>query len=246
MFIENFMKDDMSVGIRMNNGEIEINLKDTCIGLGFTKTETKGGREYVSIRWDRALDYINDAYTFDHLWSKRAGDYRPISNLGDYIPEWVFFWLCLKASNNKAKKFQHWLSKEILPNLRKNGAVVDVSEGDSKDDVMQKLINAMKDANTKLAEENKILAADLAHFKEKANDNAKEVVIRDKMIDEKDEEINKAKEVTKKLIEDIVIGYCNLTSVTIPTEKGKWLKLINQTLDKFGIKGVILGDYFDI
>lgn len=34
------------------NGTAQLNLGDTVRGLGFTKCETKNGKEYNSIRWE--------------------------------------------------------------------------------------------------------------------------------------------------------------------------------------------------
>lgn len=102
---------DSSVRIIHNkDGSISINAEDVAIGFGWFKLEEKNGKTYQSIRWDRMNGFSTEC-GFDHLWSK-----------DDYIPEPLFYRLGMKANNEKAEKFQNWLSFEVLPTLRKTGS----------------------------------------------------------------------------------------------------------------------------
>ncbi|TKH42074.1 hypothetical protein C1I60_22520 [Paenibacillus terrae] len=91
------------------NGTAQLNLEDTVRGLGFTKCETKNGKEYNSIRWERVFEYLNE-FGFDHEWAKES-----------YVPENIFYRLAMKARNEVAEAFQVKVADEILPSIRKTG-----------------------------------------------------------------------------------------------------------------------------
>ena len=92
------------------DGTAYLKLDDVARGLGFTQTETKNGKEYVTVRWKRVSDYLEE-FGFDHKWSK-----------DDFIPENVFYRLAMKASNPVAEKFQALVADEIIPAIRKTGS----------------------------------------------------------------------------------------------------------------------------
>ena len=95
-----------------DNGIVQLKLEDVCWGLGFTKSETKNGKPYVSIRWDRVFNYLT-SFGFDHQWAKEI-----------FIPEPIFYMLAMKAESEKAIKFQKIVAYEILPQIRKLGAYI--------------------------------------------------------------------------------------------------------------------------
>ncbi|MEC0235250.1 phage antirepressor KilAC domain-containing protein [Paenibacillus kribbensis] len=90
-------------------GTAQLNLEDTVRGLGFIKSETKNGKEYSSIRWERVFEYLSE-FDFDHKWAKDS-----------YIPENIFYRLAMKARNEVAEAFQAKVADEILPSIRKHG-----------------------------------------------------------------------------------------------------------------------------
>ncbi|MEK3849937.1 MULTISPECIES: BRO family protein [Paenibacillus] len=94
------------------NGTAQLNLGDTVRGLGFTKCETKNGKEYNSIRWERIFEYL-DEFGFDHKWAKES-----------YIPENVFYRLAMKAKSEVAEAFQAKVADEVLPSIRKTGGYI--------------------------------------------------------------------------------------------------------------------------
>lgn len=91
------------------NGTAFLKLEDAAWGLGFTKAETKDGKEYASVRWERVFGYL-DGFGFDHKWAKNG-----------FIPENIFYRLAMKANNDRAEAFQGKVADEILPTIRKTG-----------------------------------------------------------------------------------------------------------------------------
>lgn len=92
------------------DGVVYLKLEDIAKGLGFTKTETKNGKQYSSVRWERVLGFLNE-FGFDHKWAK-----------DDFIPENIFYRLAMKASNAAAVVFQKKIADEVIPSIRKHGA----------------------------------------------------------------------------------------------------------------------------
>ena len=86
------------------NNLIYLNLEDVARGLGFV--DIKNNVEYV--RWVRVRKYLSD-FNFS------------TSGENDFIPENVFYLLCMKASNEVAKQFQLKVANEILPQIRQSG-----------------------------------------------------------------------------------------------------------------------------
>lgn len=121
-----------------------LNLEDVARGLGWVKTEIKNGKEYESIRKARILNYLEDISFFDHLWAKglKPDEY----SLPEYIPENIFYKLCMKASNHLARSFQDKVADEILPEIRKKGyyvseKVIKTKEEEILDSILRKPVN---------------------------------------------------------------------------------------------------------
>lgn len=87
------------------DGSISVSAEDTAIGFGWV--QEKNGKTYV--RWETV-----NAYCKELQFSQEVGK-------DDYIPEGLYYLLGMKASNEKAQKYQRWLAMEVLPSLRKNG-----------------------------------------------------------------------------------------------------------------------------
>ncbi|WP_231099168.1 phage antirepressor [Streptobacillus moniliformis] len=97
------------ITIKNVNGYIKDNiaylkLEDIARGLGFT--QQKNNIEYI--RWETIIKYCNE-------FSQQVGK-------DDFIPENIFYKLCMKANNDVARKFQDLVCDEILPSIRKHGA----------------------------------------------------------------------------------------------------------------------------
>lgn len=102
-------------------------MENVARGLGFV--QVKNGKEYV--RWETVINYCKD-------FSQQVGK-------DDFIPENIFYKLCMKANNEVARKFQDLVCDEILPSIRQNGMYVTEKLLDNPDLAIQ--------AFTKLKEE---------------------------------------------------------------------------------------------
>lgn len=87
------------------DGSISVSAEDTAIGFGWV--QEKNGKVYV--RWETVNTYCKELQ-----FSQNVGKY-------DYIPEGLYYLLGMKASNEKAQKYQRWLAMEVLPSIRKTG-----------------------------------------------------------------------------------------------------------------------------
>ena len=86
------------------NNLIYLSLEDVARGLGFV--DIKNNVEYI--RWARVRKYLSD-FNFS------------TSGENDFIPENIFYLLCMKANNEVAKQFQLKVANEILPQIRQSG-----------------------------------------------------------------------------------------------------------------------------
>lgn len=89
----------------LTNGDIEFDAEQVALGLDLTKCSK--GKSYV--RWERVNEYL-----------KLSKSGQPLKR-GDFITEPQFYRLAFKANNKTTEKFQEWVSKEVLPSIRKYG-----------------------------------------------------------------------------------------------------------------------------
>ena len=108
-------------------GTAYLNLEDVARGLGVVTVATSGNEV---IRWKRVEGYLNDlSYTLVCTERKE-----------EFIPENIFYKLCMKANNETARKFQDLVCDEILPEIRKTGGYIVTSEDETDEDIMAKAI----------------------------------------------------------------------------------------------------------
>lgn len=149
------------------DGVVYLKLETVARGLGFTKTETKNGTEYTTIRWERVFGYLKE-FGFDHKWSKY-----------DFIPENIFYRLAMKAKNEVAEAFQAKVADEVIPSIRKHGAYMTEDTIDrmiNSPEFGIKLLTALKEekdkrkalevANSELTVQNAIMAPKAECFDE--------------------------------------------------------------------------------
>lgn len=92
------------------DGVAHLHIEDAARGLGFV--ETHG--DAVFVRWQRVDGYLSDfGYSPQVENASNPHDY--------YIPENIFYRLCMKAKNEVAEKFQAKVADEIIPSIRKTG-----------------------------------------------------------------------------------------------------------------------------
>lgn len=104
-----FNNENLGLKVRTilnEDGSISVNAEDTAIGFGWT-TVAKSGNE--AVRWARVNEYCKDIGFFQNVGKD------------DFIPESLFYRLAMKASNERAEKFQNWLAIEVIPEIRKTG-----------------------------------------------------------------------------------------------------------------------------
>lgn len=137
------------------NGVAYLNLEDVARGLGFERN--KNGKMYIM--WDRVNKYLED-----------LSFHTSVEN--NFIPENIFYKLCMKANNEVARKFQDLVCDEILPSIRQNGGYIVSSETDTDEEIMARALlvaqrtierknEKIKELETKIEEDKpKILFAD--------------------------------------------------------------------------------------
>lgn len=96
------------------DGVAFLHIEDVARGLGFVQVAVQNEKEYTKIRWSRIEEYLNDL-GFAPLveQSENPHDY--------YIPENIFYRLCMKAKNETAEAFQAKVADEIIPSIRRTG-----------------------------------------------------------------------------------------------------------------------------
>lgn len=104
------------------NGIAFLNLEDVARGLGFT--QVKNNKEYI--RWETLEKYLSE-------FSQQVGK-------NEFIPENVFYKLCMKANNEVARKFQDLVCDEILPSIRKDGGYIAAGTEDTDEQIMAKAL----------------------------------------------------------------------------------------------------------
>ena len=124
-------------------GTAFLNLEDVARGLGFERE--KNGKMYVM--WDRVNKYL-----------KELSFHTSVEN--EFIPENIFYKLCMKANNEIARKFQDLVCDEILPEIRKNGGYIVTNNEDDETTIMAKAVLVAQKAIKRLEKKVDILKRD--------------------------------------------------------------------------------------
>lgn len=121
------------------DGVVYLHIEDVARGLGFTTTTEKGGVEYTNVRWSRVEECLHDLNFLPQV----AENENPHNY---YIPENIFYRLCMKAKNSVAETFQTKVADEIIPSIRRHGMYAtddfiqrSISDPDWAISVLQKL-----------------------------------------------------------------------------------------------------------
>lgn len=142
-----FSFKDKNLNVVEKNGEVYFDAEQSAIGMGIS--QIKSDKLYV--RWERVREYLNS----------------PQVGKGDYITEPQFYELAIKANNQIARKFQHWVTHEVLPSIRKHGAYMTpetIEKAIYNPDFIINLATQLKDEQAKTA----ALTADNETMKPKA------------------------------------------------------------------------------
>lgn len=92
------------------NGVAYLHIEDVSRGLGLTRE--RNGVKYVM--WDRVKQYLEDINFHTSVENEKTHDF--------YIPENIFYRLCMKARNDIAEAFQAKVADDIIPSIRKTGS----------------------------------------------------------------------------------------------------------------------------
>lgn len=106
-----------------------LNLEDVARGLGFEKKEIKNGKKYK--RWNKQI--VKN-------WLIDFGILNSESILPEFIPENIFYKLCMKANNEVARKFQDLVCDEILPSIRQTGGYIVDNVDDTDEEIMARAL----------------------------------------------------------------------------------------------------------
>lgn len=135
MNIEKFIKGDMNIRVRFNEeGGMELNLKDVCIGLGLT--QIKNGKKYF--RFERINKYLNEVRFID---SPSLGKVEDLEKT--WILESYFYKLSMKADKGHALIFQDWIAFDVIPSIRKNNFYIN-KDNISKEQIDNLLLEIKK------------------------------------------------------------------------------------------------------
>ena len=125
------------------NGVAYIRLEDAARGLGFTEIAASGNE---CVKWTRVRKYLADL----------GIDTSVDGKLPEYIPENIFYRLCMKANNETAQKFQAKVCDVILPELRKRGYVALYPNGQpSSLQILNVMVQAVNEQAARNAETEK-------------------------------------------------------------------------------------------
>ena len=118
-----------------------LNLEDVAKGLGIV---TKAASGNVVVRWTRLLNYLLEFGVATSGHDVATGVITARERLPEYIPENIFYKLCMKANNTLARAFQDKVADEILPSIRKNGYYYSdsyIENSELVDNILRKPVN---------------------------------------------------------------------------------------------------------
>ncbi|MDK0700144.1 BRO family protein [Clostridium perfringens] len=93
----------------------------------------------------QALGYVKIAKGKEYVRKERVdktienADIEPVVHNGQqYLSEEMIYDFMFEAKTNKCKSFRKWLSQEVLPSIRKNGAYVEETITDKQQELLIK------------------------------------------------------------------------------------------------------------
>ena len=205
------------------NGVAFLNLEDVARGLGFTRIANSGNEV---VRWERVKKYLVEITmpTSGH----KEFDYSATSGAEEFIPENIFYKLCMKANNEVARKFQDLVCDEILPSIRKNGGYIVSSENDSDEEIIARALIIAQKTIEKKNKELKKLETINTHLQAE-NETQKQVI----------EELKPAKEYL-----DVILAYPDVLAISqIAADYGMSGMALNKILNEEGLIRKVNGQW---
>lgn len=135
-----------------SNGTAHLNTENVARGLGFTRVATSGNEV---IRWETVRRYLKECGVPScwHDNSPQVGN----EGLPEYISENIFYKLCFKAKNETARKFQDFVTDEVLPSIRKTGGYIVGEENMTEDELVLTAMNVLNKKVENLRQKNEQL-----------------------------------------------------------------------------------------
>ena len=136
------------------DGVAHLHIEDAARGLGFVQVTVQNGKEYTKVRWSRVDGFLNElGFAPQVEQNENPHDY--------YIPENIFYRLCMKAKNEVAEKFQAKVADEIIPSIRKTGSY-SVNQQQAQPTIFDyaRALIAEKERSDALEAQNKALTAE--------------------------------------------------------------------------------------
>lgn len=229
------------------DGVAYLHIEDVSRGLGFTRIKESGNE---IVRWDRVESYLNDL----QFIGPTCG---PDENPHDYyIPENIFYRLCMKAKNEIAEKFQAKVADEIIPSIRKTGSYcVNQTQQQSMMCLPQDYESALEALLTEVRK-NKALEAELTSEKEAHEKDNEDFKTGFDILNAQKAQIGSKREATAMATASSAIAHQHLAEKILETNASELITLravveeqrsrlwdVNQTAHEIDKLNVLKKDY---
>lgn len=118
------------------NGEPLFCLKDICDALGI-----KNSRD-VMRNMDECYVVSTDVSTPVISQGKETGKYKMVAMT--FIGEPNLYRCIFQSRKKEAKEFQRWVYNEVLPNIRKHGIYIAISEEESEEELIERTMSELQ------------------------------------------------------------------------------------------------------
>lgn len=108
--LQNFTFEGNKVPVKLAGEQLMFDAETVAKSVGISRVAKSGN---AVVRWERVNKYLNSC---------------PEVGTGDFITEQQMYKLAIKANNPTAERFQDWVTGEVLPSIRKNGAYLTVEK----------------------------------------------------------------------------------------------------------------------
>lgn len=156
-------------GVRVYETEnriVYLGLEEVAKELGFTETRWNNtlNQDCKYIMWKRVFKYLKE---FGIMSEDKE----------QFIPENIFYKLCMKAKNDVARKFQDLVCDEILPTIRQTGGYIISNEEDTDEEIMARALLVAQKTIEKKNQKIKVL-------ENKIEENKPKVELADLLLEE--------------------------------------------------------------
>lgn len=195
--------------MKFRNGKLNLEVGSTIIDgeLWFVGSLLAKELGYINTRdalskhvWDMNKKVIHvDSFTFITPVAKCDGVVVNVNSDYTFVSEAGMYQLTFRSKLDKAREFQTWVFKEVLPSLRKIGAYIVVNKDDTVDDLDDKVQLAFEEANKKLEEMN-----DRLRYEEETNkvgaEEMENLIARNNYLEERNEVLTATESRLKKIV----------------------------------------------